>query len=597
MLNLRSITLEHGLYILAFALAAGVRLLQLGAAPLSEFEANWALQALQVSKGEITGIGPNPGYVSLTGLLFFLFGSSNFLARFWPALAGSLLILLPFNFRQLLDRKVAIVLAFGLALDPGLVALSRLAGGPMLAMSFGLIALGFFFKRMPVLAGISLGLAFLGGTAIIHGIAGLGLAWLLSRLWLRWRSAEFPEENQLFPQVTEMRKPVLISFSITLLVLGSLFFKYPEGLSAFAGTIPEALNSWFSDSGIPASRVFLAPIIYQPLAIFFVLIGLVRVWRERSIILNWLIIWLFSALIIAIVFPGRHVSDIGWALFPLWTLAAFEIARHLKFVNFEKVPAVVQASLLVLLLGLGWFNLSALSLQTGDMQNIQLRLAVIGGTIGLSVVTTLMVALGWSTTVAIRGLAWGVGFSLTLYMMASMWGVSQLRKNGEQELWYPPPVTHQADLLLETLRDISGWHKGHRQELDVFVIAPGDSLRWLLRDWRGSIFLDGLPPTELPSAIITSLEQPDLQLGVSYSGQDFPWLVSPGWDYGLPQNWALWLVFRNSPQIVERIILWVRTDLIPGGQLEFFGDDNLLFDLEPSFDTPEEILPEMEQVE
>jgi hypothetical protein len=597
MINLNRITTELGLYILAFALAVGVRLLHLGAAPLSEFEASWALQALNISRGDLVNIGPNPGYVSLTGLAFFLFGSSNFLARFWPAIVGSLLIWLPFSFRRNLGQKVALVLAFGLSIDPGLVALSRLVGGPMLAIGFGLLALGFYNLKKPVLAGISVGLALLSGPAILHGMVGLGLAYLCSRLLFRWKPGISFEENESFPHIAELGKPLFISAILTILFVGSLFFNYPQGLSALAGTIPDTLNIWFDPSGIPTSRVFLAPIIYQPFAIFFMVLGAMRLLRGNSFIPGWLYIWFITALTVALIFPGRQVSDLGWVLIPLWSLAAIEITHLMRINDWEKVPVYGQASLLFLLLGLGWFNLSALSLHEGDVQSLQLRLAVIGGTIGFGVITTILVAMGWSPSVAKRGLALGVGFSLGLYVIANMWGVSQLRKNGEQELWHPAPYIRQADLLTKTMSDISEWHTGHRQHLRVFIITQGDSLRWLLRDWNEVIFLDGIPSDELPYAIITSLEQPEPQLGVSYAGQDFSWFISPAWEGSLPLNWTHWLVFRNSPKIVERIILWVRTDVLPGGSLEFREDSEQLFEFEAPLETIDDQIPEIEQVE
>jgi hypothetical protein len=47
----RRLTLEHILYVLAFALALTLRFMHLGALPLSDFEADWAFQALQVARG------------------------------------------------------------------------------------------------------------------------------------------------------------------------------------------------------------------------------------------------------------------------------------------------------------------------------------------------------------------------------------------------------------------------------------------------------------------------------------------------------------------------------------------------------------------
>lgn len=596
-MNLQRITIEHGLYFLAFLLALGVRIFQLGVAPLSEFEAEWALQALQVSRGEEIFLVSGPGYVSLTGLSFYLFSSTNFLARFWPALAGSLLVWLPFCFRRKLGQKVAIVLAFGLAIDPGLVALSRLAGGPMLAMGFGLLALGFYHARLPVLSGIFAGLAVMGGSTVLLGAFGLGLAWVIAKLWAGKREIKSDDGLVGTENLKLMWKPLLVSAGITIFLVGTLFLRYPQGLGAFAGTIPFTLHNLFQSSGIPSLRVILAPVLYSPLAVFFAIFTMVRLWRGGNRYPRWCFVWLLSALAIALVFPGKQVSDVVWALIPLWILAATEIARHFEIKDWEKLPASGQAFLLLLLLGLGWFNLSGLSIYGGDLQTYRLRLAVIGGTIVLGAVTTSLVAMGWSSVVAGRGLAWGVGAALGLYTLANMWGVSQQRANGENELWNPPPATRQADLLAKTLEDISSWHVGHRNKLDVLITAPDKSIQWVLRDWPRAVFLDSVPPGKLPSAIISPLEQAELKLGVGYRGHEFSWAIYPAWEKGLPENWARWLVFRDSPQAADRIILWVRTDAFPSGSLEFIRDDVPFSEFDPPIDIYEDIVPGMEVIE
>ena len=100
------LSVENGLYCLAFFLALGVRFLALGASYLSDQEATWALQALDLAKGSRAMIGAQPGYVLLTSPLFYLFASNNGLARFWPALVGSLLALSPLLFRRQLGKTI-----------------------------------------------------------------------------------------------------------------------------------------------------------------------------------------------------------------------------------------------------------------------------------------------------------------------------------------------------------------------------------------------------------------------------------------------------------------------------------------------------------
>ena len=85
------VTFERLLVALILLLAVGVRLFNLGRAPLSDGEASWALQSLSIARGIPVEIGPQPGEVSLTGLAFMLFGSSNFMApRCTPPLPASL---------------------------------------------------------------------------------------------------------------------------------------------------------------------------------------------------------------------------------------------------------------------------------------------------------------------------------------------------------------------------------------------------------------------------------------------------------------------------------------------------------------------------
>src|SRR5512133_4249521 len=162
-MNRSHITIETMLYGAAFCLALLVRLVGAAQQPLTQSEANLALQALAQAHGQTPALGPHPAYLALTTLLMYLFSAGNWVARFWPALAGSLLVLLPMLFQSRLGRLPALLLAFFLAFDPGLLAVSRQAGGPSLALFLTLLALGLWLNRRFSLAGIAFGLALLGG--------------------------------------------------------------------------------------------------------------------------------------------------------------------------------------------------------------------------------------------------------------------------------------------------------------------------------------------------------------------------------------------------------------------------------------------------
>ena len=123
-----------------------LRFIALGAAPLTDSEATLALQALALARGESPLLAPQSAYILLTSVLFAVTESNNFLARFFPALAGGAIVLVPLLFREQIKPRPAAILALFLAIDPLLVAFSRTAGGTILALTFLLAAVGFWMN-------------------------------------------------------------------------------------------------------------------------------------------------------------------------------------------------------------------------------------------------------------------------------------------------------------------------------------------------------------------------------------------------------------------------------------------------------------------
>src|SRR5215813_3273642 len=172
---------EGWLYWLAFLIALGFRFIQLGASPLNDSEANLALQALQISQGKSPLLDPQPAYILFTSIFFAIIESTNFMARFVPAFVGSILVFVPYFFREKIKPRPALILAFLLAFDPGLVALSRQASGTILAVTFFLFAWGMWINRRAIPAGIFAGLSLLSGTSLWAGVLALALTRLFTR--------------------------------------------------------------------------------------------------------------------------------------------------------------------------------------------------------------------------------------------------------------------------------------------------------------------------------------------------------------------------------------------------------------------------------
>lgn len=581
-MRIRSLTYEDALYLLAFGLALGIRLFSLGAAPLNDAEASWALQAFDMSRGAQIQVGAQAAYVLLTGLSFTIFSATNFLARLLPALAGSLLVLLPSILRPMLAdttrlRWSGLILAFGLALDPGLVALSRTAGSLMPALAFSLLALALYARCRMIWAGIAAGLALLSGPALLHGILILALGWGIHRLVAkraqRTIQEDAPEHNPSWEMPPLERSGLhsgLFALVGTLLVAGLLFLRAPQGLGALAATLPTYLISWVSPGGIPALRLPVALLVYQPLVVMLALLAIGRIWRsspaEEQVerLVAGLSLWVLVGLSVTMLYPARQVGDLGWVLIPLWGLAALELPHYLPGNERRSVYLVAGglAALLCILAGVVWVNLLNIS---SYKTTLLLFWLMSGGVTILGLISTIMVAAGWSTVSARLGLVWSLCLVLGLSMLSGMWKVTILHPQAARELWSTSPATGQADQLLESLVELSQTTTGHDTEMEIVLLEDSPSLRWALRQFPHLTVADGLAASDAPAIVITNKNQQSPTLAQRYRGQDLVWRVYPAWQSVLPSNLAAWLAFRQAPVATEQIILWARADLFPGG--------------------------------
>jgi hypothetical protein len=159
---------------------------------------------------------------------------------------------------------------------------------------------------------------------------------------------------------------------------------------------------------------------------------------------------------------------------------------------------------------------------------------------------------------------WGLNATLSLYLLAALWGATQVRPQQPQELWSPPPATGQAGLFLGTLEDLSKWKTGLPDQIDVTVVVDSPAIRWLLRNYPNAQYPPVLPVDQTPSVLITDQEQTEISLPATYRGQDFAWNIAPGWKGALPPDFAGWLAFRTAPLEKRHIILWAREDLFSG---------------------------------
>lgn len=571
----RQLSIEQALYILAFLLAFGLRFIQLGTAPLSEVEAQAALQAYHLAEGELVEAVQQPAYTLFTSFLFSMFGSSEFIARLLPALAGSALVLIPLSLRKQIGSPIALLLTIGLAIDPMLVGLSRLAGSAIMAYTFGLAAGISLYKRKHVFAGILVGVTLLSGETAIAGIIILLFAFALSQTQLMFRERR-DRSKKSSPWILFSNKQFLISLFVTLLITGTLFLRVPSGLSAVGRTIPSYLNGWSSPSNIPIVQFIFSLIAYQPIALLFGVIAVIRNFvGDENKLVKYLGIWLLAGLILTLSYPARQISDLVWVITPLLALAAIEISAHLDWESTDKSALYGQLGLTLLLMTF-LFMFSARTAKSAvyivpdggfQIYGIQLQLTqqVITSfsIVGLAVVSTLLIAAGWSKKAAVKGLVAGVSIFVSIFLLSYSWNNLTSYKRTINELWYPGPGVSNVTLFSDTIEEFSHFYTGDRTSLEIVYHPELASLHWELRHMTNARNQGLLSPQDSPEAVITSEFSQSPQLSSQYRGQSIAWNTTPVLVDGLPTEILRWLIFRNNDTTSENLILWLRSDIFP----------------------------------
>jgi hypothetical protein len=558
---MRTFRRETAPFVLALLIGLAVRLIGLGAQPLSDQEATWALQALGVANGARVALGSNSAYVALTSALFFAFGgASNVLARLIPALTGSALILIPILFRERLKPRPAVILSFALALEPGLAALSRQAGSAILALTFTMAAWGFWQRRNLRWAGVFGGLALLSGPALWPGLLGLAIAWALLRPFREKEEGASRSKRR----VSSSAGREWIGFAAyglgSIILVGTMFMTVPGGLSAWTASLPEYISGWTRLSAVPVGLMPLSLVLYQPFGLLLALIGAVRGWVQRKSRARQLSVWMLVALLLASLYPSHQVVDLVWVLIPLWALASLEVARALNVPREDRREVLGAIALSLLILVFMWMDFLSLRRPGIAGDQVQLRIWLLAGSFLLLAVSLLLVAVGWSQRIARYGATWGLAAFLSVYSAAMLMAASGHRQvPNSGEMWQPGAQLPMAKLLLSTVQDQSEWSGKDANEQPI-VIAGLDSpaLRWLLRDRPVEIRPSagaGLNP-----AMVISPDEQDPALTSAYRGQSFTWRSTPSWAlFRLPE----WLPFHEITHENEKIILWVRNDLFP----------------------------------
>ena len=221
------------------------------------------------------------------------------------------------------------------------------------------------------------------------------------------------------------------------------------------------------------------------------------------------------------------------------------------------------AILIMTIAGFLWFNFGKLTY--GGDQN-QLILAV-GGGIGILLVSAILIVLGWSRTVALKGYIWGILVILFLYTLSTGWRVSGVGTGLQSEMIGSAQTVPQLGLIKKTINEISNWNADTSTGIGVSVVGLDSKvLEWGFKDFSKITYQLATEKDQQPAVILAGNDQ-TFAFQDQYRGQDFIFEQTIDWQNFTAMDWISWLVHRKVSYSYSSVVLWVRADQFPGGTI------------------------------
>ncbi len=558
-------TLESALWITAAVVALLFRMVNLSQPGLNESEAQLALSSASLAGGSSVIASSHPLYVLVTGAIFSFFGSTTYLARLLPALAGSGLVGALYLSRKHLGRQVSLLAAFLAAMDPGFVAASRQADSPLLGMVLLVLFLVLLLDRKYLLSGVALGLGFLSGLHFWQGIVylavSIGLYTLISgRNTDSWRAGA----KKIFSEFLQQKG--WVSFLGSVLLVGTLMFIFPAGAGEMLAGLTAYWQGWgaaFKDSVM--QFILLLPsyeLLFLAAGLGYGITSIIQ-GNRRS---QFLMLFFLLALVLTLAYPARNVLDMVWVILPLLLLTANAVHSLWKLAQDNWLPSAGLSLVVAILVTFALYSGFLLFTQGTGGQNLEVRLISLIGALVVAATLIILMAWAWSGPTGIAGLGIGLLVLGIFYTIGQSYRASGMGAFPERELWRNSARVMHPELVVKTLESISAWNNGTKIDTPIAVIAfDSPSLRWELRNFKRVDFYPAFPAGDNPEIVITGIQSSPASPS-SYTGQDLAWDSDAEWNSLTSQEWLNWYLKRSIPVISQSVIVWGRTDIMPVGQ-------------------------------
>lgn len=501
--------------------ACGIRLIGRTNWPLSPDESAIALDAFTLVQGNDLSYSAasHPAVVQLTGLMFFLFGDTDYAARLVPLFAGIGVVVVLFWFRKWAGNLPALSAAVIWTVSPVMTMGSlRLDGGmPLVFATLTILALVFAISVEPsamksALLGVALALAI-----TVHPLGWIfgPLALLLAALMVR------------DPEFSGRLRHVLLGFGVSLIVIISHFGTRPgEATGFFVESWSTLWSRHLETVGTDWHLTVLALLIEEPLALVMASIGLVLV-LFRS---NWnttvppaLVIagavWAIPAITLGLILGGKSPALYSVSIFPLILLAGFGLSMVIEGTiaagyQWRRIALAVLLGIVVLVALVRFIDLVSRG-RDGDTTGWIVSALVLGllvivpiGAVTLRMVRSLGLAVVPMSLLAVALILGVVGLRSSLLLPATATErPGELLVDGSSA----PSVTQVVDRLRTYSRDATTYDQDVRDPtgghgLTIAVERDlAEPFAWYFRDFPNLVVVDGpedLDPEAEPDVVI-----------------------------------------------------------------------------------------------
>ncbi|KUK46608.1 MAG: putative membrane protein [Anaerolinea thermophila] len=561
-----TLTTIQFLYIVVLCLALFLRLVNLNDVPLSENEAHHALCAMDANRAGCEGESGLYGF--FTNLLFHLFGESNFASRLLPAIAGSLLVLLPLIMDSYLDKKTGMVVAGCLALDPILIQVSRSADATMIAVVLILFMVAFALKQDYKTTVILFMFGLLCGPTFWLGIFLLICSYGITRHFAKKKNQDFewimPKECSFVKEKNAHSVGIIVL--ITWVAISTHFFTVPAGFLSPVQSFATLLTGrWQPTTGnsIPSGIKLIGLLLYAAFGICLSIAAMIR--RKSNLSVNQIFYIVgFGIAVIILLLPGMPFMQSVWSIIPVWFLAAGEIIHLAENAFIERkhilIPTLVGAVILIYL-GLQTVRIRyLLSVGMNFQENIYLLIVPLL----LIFVFILLYAYGWSGTLAKQVLA-------ILFLACGCFGLwrnanraANLTGTAEYELIQQGYFVHNAEILQHEIEQYRVTHGAFPEDIDIGLTSSDreKSLEWLLRDYNVVPFSE-ISNKNVDNFDIVITQGEKIQEYTGFYKQSLA-LVSNvkifKGDYSgfLPKEILEWMIYRRGTLELQNYTLWFK---------------------------------------